>query len=149
MILILAVAITIFAADFIIKNFLLVNYPFVSIPLIKDFLHITVIINRGAAFGILNQYTNLLVYLGVIFIAFLLWFAIRKKRKSIFDKIVFGLILGGALSNLFDRFFYGFVVDYIDIRVWPVFNLSDLCITSGIILIIFQSLKLHEKEINC
>jgi signal peptidase II len=55
--------------------------------------------------------------------------------------ISYGLIIGGALSNLFDRVFLGYVVDYIDLRVWPVFNLSDSCITVGIGLLLFYSFK--------
>ena len=64
-----------------------------------------------------------------------------KKYKVHLFLIPCGLILGGAVSNLWDRIFLGFVVDYIDLRVWPVFNLSDSCITVGVGLLLWQSFK--------
>jgi len=57
-------------------------------------------------------------------------------------KFAYGLILGGALSNFLDRILYGYVIDYIDIRIWPIFNFSDLCISTGVALIIFSSLHI-------
>jgi signal peptidase II len=52
-----------------------------------------------------------------------------------------GLILGGAISNLCDRITLGYVVDYFDFRVWPVFNISDSCITTGTGLLLIDSFK--------
>jgi signal peptidase II len=62
----------------------------------------------------------------------------------------YALILGGAISNLVDRFRVGYVIDFIDFRFWPVFNLGDTAITCGIILlflILFQQDK-NIKEVN-
>ncbi len=72
----------------------------------------------------------------------------KEKQKGLLPKLSFGLILGGALSNLFDRIFYGYVVDYIDIRIWPVFNLSDMCISIGVGLMLFYSFARSEKRIS-
>lgn len=65
----------------------------------------------------------------------------REKMETFLIKFAYGLVLGGALSNFLDRILYGYVIDYIDIRIWPVFNLSDLCISTGVALIIFNSFR--------
>ena len=61
-------------------------------------------------------------------------------------QISYGLILGGAFSNLFDRIWYGYVIDYLDLRVWPVFNLSDTAITVGVGLFLLNSLKIRREK---
>jgi signal peptidase II len=76
----------------------------------------------------------------VIFILLLL-IIVRKERKERFlVKLSYGLILGGASSNLLDRIVYGYVIDYIDLRIWPVFNLSDAGISVGVLIILLVSL---------
>jgi len=141
MILPLVIASIVFIVDLIIKTYLRLNLPYESFPLIKNILHITVIFNKGAAFGILRQNTTFLIYIGIIFILIFFAFIHKEKRKDLFFLVACGLIIGGALSNLCDRIFLGYVVDYIDIRVWPVFNLSDSCITVGACLLFFDSFK--------
>ena len=150
----------VFIADFFIKSYLRSYLAFQSIPLIKNILHITVVFNRGAAFGFFSGKTNFLVYIGIIFILLFLFFIKRESKKSssglkqsasfrggvtaprsLLFLISCGLILGGALSNLCDRIFLGYVVDYIDIRIWPVFNLSDSCISIGVSLLFLNSFK--------
>jgi len=135
------VAAAIFWADFFIKAYLRANLAFQSIPVIKNIFHITVVFNKGAAFGILQGKTSFLIYAGVIFI--LAFFLIVKKegKRGLLFMIACGLILGGALSNLYDRIFLGFVVDYLDFRIWPVFNLSDSCLNIGAVLLLWQSYK--------
>ena len=137
----LIVAVIIFCTDFLIKTHLRLHYPHESIPLIKNVLHVSVVFNTGAAFGILQEKTTLLNNIGVIFLL-TFFFQIRsEKRTDKFFLVACGLIFGGALSNLYDRITLGFVVDYIDIRIWPVFNLSDSCISIGIGMLIWQSLR--------
>ncbi|MDE2237203.1 MAG: signal peptidase II, partial [Elusimicrobia bacterium] len=53
------------------------------------------------------------------------------KDKDAWTRWGLLLVLGGALGNLYDRLAYGFVVDFIDLRVWPVFNVADSCISVG------------------
>lgn len=135
------IATFVFAADYIIKGLLRLNFAYQSIPVIENIFHITVIFNKGAAFGILKGANNFLVYIGVIFIIVFLIIIQKEKRKDNLFLISSGLILGGALSNLYDRIFLGYVVDYIDIRIWPVFNLSDSCITIGVGLLLIDTLR--------
>lgn len=139
------VATVVFLADFFIKGYLRSQFPFQSIPVIKNVLHITLVFNSGAAFGILQKSTTFLIYAGIVFI--LLFFILMKKenKKSTLFLIACGLIVGGAFSNLWDRLYLGYVVDYIDFRIWPVFNISDACITVGAGLLLLESYQTHKK----
>jgi len=139
------VASLIFTADFFIKRYFLFNHSFESIPVIKNILYLTVVFNKGAAFGILKGKTSLLIYTGIIFLLIFLFTIINERRKNIFFLIACGLIIGGAFSNLTDRVFLGFVVDYIDIKVWPVFNLSDSAISIGAFLLLLNEFKKPQK----
>jgi len=143
-----AIALFVFVAEFFIKNYL-ANIPaFFSIPIIENVLYITVVFNKGAAFSILKGQTTLLVYVGIIFIILFFILMMREKKRSLVYYISCGLILGGALSNLCDRIFLGYVIDYIDFKVWPVFNLADTCITTGTLLLFLNSLRKHEHNID-
>ncbi|MCM8773243.1 MAG: signal peptidase II [Candidatus Omnitrophica bacterium] len=135
------VAITIFLTDFLIKAYFKNHFAYQSIPIIKNILHITVVFNKGAAFGILRDYSSFLIYFTLIFIIILILNIRANHRRDKLDNILLGLILGGALSNFCDRIIYGFVVDYIDIRIWPVFNLSDMSISIGTLVFILRTFK--------
>ncbi len=139
------VASLVFTADFFIKRYFLFNHSFESIPVIKNILYLTVVFNKGAAFGILKGKTSLLIYTGIIFLLVFLFTVINERRKNIFFLVACGLIIGGAFSNLYDRVFLGFVVDYIDVRVWPVFNLSDSAISVGAFFLLLNEFKKPKK----
>lgn len=139
------IAAVVFIADFFIKTHLYTNFLYTSTPVIKNIFHITVIENTGAAFGILHGKTTLLIFAGIIFMLVFLLFMKNEEKKTLIFNISCGFILGGALSNLYDRIFLGFVIDYLDFQIWPVFNLSDSCITVGAFLLIWQSYKFSKK----
>jgi signal peptidase II len=74
----------------------------------------------------------------------------KEKVKTPILQVSYGLILGGAFSNLFDRIWYGYVIDYLDIHIWPVFNLSDTAITVGVGLFLLNSFRMRrDKETRC
>ena len=75
------IAAVVFLVDLVIKNYLSSNFAHQSIPIIKNILHITVVFNKGAAFGILQGATNLLIYIGIIFII-VFFIAIRKENNK-------------------------------------------------------------------
>ncbi|MCF7869972.1 MAG: signal peptidase II [Candidatus Omnitrophica bacterium] len=136
-----SIAFFIIGLDFWIKTYLRLNYSFQSFPLIDKLVYITVVFNSGTAFGLLQRETTLLIYFTLILIS-VFWFIYKKEQeKKLTFLIATGLIFGGAFSNLIDRLMLGAVVDYIDLRFWPVFNLSDSCITIGAILLIIDSLR--------
>jgi signal peptidase II len=111
-------------------------YPGESIPLIKGVLHLTLVHNRGAAFGILKDQFYLFIF-SSIFALILIVFSLKghsRKGISIYT-LSLSLIAAGAVGNLIDRIFLGYVIDFLDFRVWPVFNVADSAITVGAVLL--------------
>ncbi len=139
------IAVLVFSSDYLIKTYLRLNFSFQSLPVIKNIFHITVVFNEGAAFGILRGKTLLLIFISIIFILIFCHILKTEKNKNLLFFIASGMILGGALSNLYDRIVFGFVIDYLDVRIWPVFNLSDTCISVGVGLLILQSCLKHKR----
>ena len=113
-----------------------------SAPLIKGIFHLTLIHNRGAAFGILKNQTPLFIFIS-IWAVILIYLALRnnKSRKYSFYNISLAFILAGASGNLIDRLRLGYVIDFFDFRIWPVFNIADSAITIGAILLGWSILK--------
>ena len=109
-----------------------------TLPLIKNFFHLTYIYNFGAGFGILHQQALILVFVSLIVIGAIFYYFDRIKEKEILLQVLVGFILGGTIGNLIDRISYGFVIDFIDFRIWPIFNFADSFVTVGVIgLIIY------------
>ena len=130
----------VFFVDLAIKTYLRTYFAYQSIPILKQIFHITVIFNTGAAFGLLKGNTSLLIAFSFIFIGLFIFLLKSEEKKNFLFLFSCGMILGGAISNLTDRIFLGYIVDYLDLRVWPVFNLSDACISAGVGIILLQSL---------
>lgn len=112
-----------------------------SIPVIKNIFHITLVLNTGAAFGLLKNQTILFIALSIIAISLIVFYLPRLNKEKILSRVALALVLGGAASNLIDRLRFGYVIDYLDFRVWPVFNVADSAITLGAILLLFECFK--------
>lgn len=123
-------------SKFLAASFLQLNTPVV---LIKNFLNLSLVHNRGAAFGILKNQLFMFVIISLVAIALILYH-LKDKKKSILSSISLSLILGGAAGNLIDRLRFGFVIDFLDFRIWPVFNLADSAITIGVVLLSWELL---------
>ncbi|MFH1640777.1 MAG: signal peptidase II, partial [Candidatus Omnitrophota bacterium] len=104
-----------------------------SVPLINNVFHLTLVYNRGAAFGLLKNQLHLFIFTSVI--AVVLIYLNLKDAENKRHSIALSLILAGALGNLIDRLFFGYVIDFLDFRIWPVFNIADSAITIGMILL--------------
>lgn len=92
--------------------------------------------NKGAAFGLFPELQT--VFLGVAAVVSLyILFAGPRFAQGLAAQITLGAILGGAVANAVDRFVQGYVVDFIDLQRWPVFNLADSCIVVGIVVAVF------------
>jgi signal peptidase II len=120
-----------------------------SLPIIRNVLHMTLVHNTGIAFGFFKDQGIVFIVIPVIAI-FLLIFNIYYYRKnnealSRVYIVAFSLILGGAIGNLIDRMVYGHVIDFIDFRVWPVFNIADSAITIGAIMVAFKCFRLSAQ----
>lgn len=142
--LLLAVAAAAAAADQLAKALALALIPQgASIKLIPHALYLTLVRNPGGAFG-----TSLPAPFGPILLlaasaaaVVVIGLARRRLAATRAGAVCMGLIMGGALGNLIDRLFRGGkVVDFIDLRVWPVFNIADACITVAVIALIWLRL---------
>ncbi len=117
-----------------------------SIPVIKNMFHLTLVYNTGCAFGLLKNQGWYFIIISLLVIFFILFYWIKELKYAQGSKILklsLVLILSGAIGNLIDRLRFGYVIDFLDFRIWPVFNLADSAITIGVILICIRlSLKL-------
>ena len=117
---------------------------------VTSFLSFNLIKNEGIAFGLFsfNQkiYYNSLSILIFIIVMVIFWMIIKSKGL---EKIGFSLVFGGAVGNLFDRIFYSSVPDFIDIHFgnfhWFIFNVADIFITLGVIILIYSEILLKKK----
>jgi signal peptidase II len=112
-----------------------------SIPVAPPFFHLTYIMNPGAAFGLLAYQTPLFIAVGVLLVIGVLTVYRKIPAEKALVRYGLGLVLGGALGNLADRLRYGRVVDFLDFRVWPVFNLADAAIFIGACLLVWELLR--------
>lgn len=112
-------------------------HPIVVIP---DFFSFRLVFNKGSIWGIGSELTYLLAWLGVFVVLFLLFY-FKKIFTTRSQWLVLGVLCGGILGNTLDRFFRGYVVDFLDFYIknshWPCFNIADLAITSTCLLSIF------------
>ncbi|MGM0364919.1 MAG: signal peptidase II [Actinomycetota bacterium] len=107
-----------------------------SMEVFPNLLYITHVKNTGAAFGLFQEGTTVLTIISMVAIVLIVIIKIMVKLNSYFFNISLGLILGGALGNLIDRFFIGEVTDFIHFVYFPVFNVADSSIVVGFIIVI-------------
>lgn len=109
-------------------------------------VRLTYVVNTGAAFGILPQYSLFLVVIAFLVIAIVLLYQRYLPGGSYLIMAALGLQVGGAIGNLIDRLRFGYVIDFVDIRVWPVFNLADFSISLGVALLAYFLIFSKEKK---
>ena len=118
----------------IIKNFKLNE----TLPIINNIFHLTYIQNTGAGFGILKGFNILLILIAIAVVIIIFYYFKKIRENEILLQFLVGFILGGTLGNLIDRIRLSYVIDFLDFRIWPVFNIADSFVTIGIIgLIIY------------
>ncbi len=96
------------------------------------FFRATYVHNSGTAFGLFQDQGFILTIVSFIAVGALIFFFRNGGVQSIIVRIAIGMMIGGAIGNLLDRVRLGFVVDFIDVGPWPVFNMADSFITVGI-----------------
>lgn len=139
------IALVIVLLDQILKNSIRSAFELgESLPIINNILHITYVQNTGVAFGLFKGVNFLFIIVALIAIGVILY--CYKKYNKIITKntlliLSTSFLLGGAIGNLLDRIFLGFVVDFIDFRIWPAFNIADSALTIGVILLLWYSMK--------
>ncbi|MFH1799175.1 MAG: signal peptidase II [Candidatus Omnitrophota bacterium] len=112
-----------------------------SVPIVKNIFHVTLVHNTGAAFGIFKSYPHLFIVIAFLAVGFILYHLRKAHTISILERTAFCFILGGIFGNLIDRIRFGYVVDFIDFRIWPVFNVADSFITMGAIMLLWLILE--------
>ncbi|MBD3249792.1 signal peptidase II [Candidatus Woesearchaeota archaeon] len=110
-----------------------------SFYVIKNIFHLTYISNTGAGFGIFKDSVFLLSFISVIAIGAIIYYYPQLKNR--FLQSGAALMLGGTIGNLIDRIFRGYVIDFLDFRIWPLFNIADTAITIGTFILIIYFIK--------
>ncbi len=126
-----------------------------SIKIIGNFLRFTYAENKGAAFSILQNQRMLFLIITVVMLIFLGILYFKTKNISKLSKLSIAMITGGAIGNFIDRFRFGYVIDFIDVRFgdfynFPVFNIADSFVVCGtilmIVLILFNKFEVSESN---
>lgn len=133
-----------FFLDRLLKFYFL-NNPDISWGYFFGLIHFSLEKNLGIAYGIRLNYYFLLIL--IILIIFILSFYLIKayQKKKIFLIFALTLILVGAVSNLVDRIYFGYVIDYLTLPFFTIFNLADCLITGGVILLLVKFLIEKKK----
>jgi signal peptidase II len=101
--------------------------------------------NTGAAFGMFQNMNPVFMVLSVLVIAVILYYYPQIPRQDWLVRLSMGLLLGGAIGNLIDRFRHGYVTDFISVGKFPVLNIADASISVGVALL-FVGMWLQEKN---
>ena len=135
--------VTIFLGIFLdqITKFLTVKFMYIgqSIPLIKDFLHITYVQNTGAAFGMMKNSRWIFMITSTVMIVALLLYLFLGMAENRLYAVSIAMIISGGIGNMIDRIFLGYVVDFIDFcGIWnAIFNGADsfVCVGAGLLIL--------------
>ncbi|HHX13707.1 MAG TPA: signal peptidase II [Clostridiales bacterium] len=122
--------------------------PGQSLPLIEDVLHLTYVQNQGAAFSILEGKPLFFIVINAIVVAVILVY-IALRRRTLHPLALTALALvagGGAGNNLIDRVRFGYVVDFIDFQIWPVFNVADIGVVVGVGLLFIYVIIIESRR---
>ena len=110
--------------------------------IINNFFNLTYIRNQGAAWGIMQGKMNIFFVISIIAVFAIGYYFYNSKPYQLFTRYGLILIFTGLIGNLIDRIYLGYVRDFLDFIIinydFPVFNVADICITVGVILIIFE-----------
>jgi signal peptidase II len=142
----------VFFLDFVTKNYAITNLLLNHSEAINTYLNFTLAFNYGAAFSFLSDAGGWQRWFFVIFsiiVIFFISYILIKDKES--EYISYSLVLGGALGNLYDRIFLGYVIDFIEFHYndfyWPIFNIADIAISIGVILLLYSMFLKDNKKI--
>lgn len=147
----LGIAATVILLDQYTKGLVEANLPlyqsWAPIPAIASFFRITHATNTGAAFGLFQGGGWLFGILATIVALAIIYYSLTLSYGFNLLRIALGLQLGGAVGNLFDRIQLGHVTDFLDFGPWPIFNLADTAIVSGVVLLAWMMLR-EERQLR-
>jgi signal peptidase II len=105
---------------------------------LERWVSLTYVTNTGAAFGMFPDYGGIFMVIAVVVVVVIVVYYRYLPGDQWLVQISLGLQLGGALGNLLDRLRYGHVIDFIDFKVWPVFNVADSSVFIGVVILAFH-----------
>lgn len=124
-------------SKYLVSEFMIFNQ---SIVVIDNLFKLTYVKNTGAAWSIFASNTFFIIFVSLLIIIALIYYIYKSNSLKFFEKLSYSLILGGALGNFFNRIFCGYVIDFIDLNIfdwnYPIFNLADTFIVSGVVLLL-------------
>ena len=133
------IAILVIAADFYTKYLVYTRMALhETIELPVKFIQLTYVQNFGGAFGIFQHQKLFFIIAAAIAVTCVLYFFEDIKEMGKLSFVSASLIFGGAIGNLIDRIRFGYVVDFLDLRWWPVFNVADIALTVGVSLLFIE-----------
>ena len=150
---IIAISLLVIIIDIITKllvtsNLILNN----SITIIPNFFYLTYVHNYGGAWSIFNNSTLAITIISFVIIIGIIYYLLKNKVTKKIEVIGYSLLLGGAIGNLIDRVINGYVIDFLDFYVfgydYPIFNIADIGIVVGIIILIISMCLEEFKNVN-
>lgn len=122
------------------------------LPIIGEYLYLTFVKNRGAAFGILSGHRNFFILITIIFLFFIFYLYKTELPETIPVQLALVFLLGGSISNLIDRLLFHYVTDFIAVDLFkfyqlPVINIADIFIFFGVVILTFQLLILKDRGV--
>ena len=126
-----------------------------TVRIIPKFFYLTYVQNEGAAFSIF-QNQQVLILLVTVFALFFINNYLKNNNVNKLEMFSYSMVTGGILGNLFDRLCFGYVIDFFDFRFWsyqyPIFNIADIFIVVGVILLMIYSFiewrREHESKVR-
>ncbi len=121
--------------------------PYKVITVIKNFFLVRYVENKGAVWGIFSQSDSVIIpkvitILSVLALIIVIYFFLKLESQCVLELTSLSFVIGGALGNVIDRLYQGYVLDFLDVFIkdyhWPTFNIADSFITIGVILLIIS-----------
>lgn len=120
---------------------------FENYEIIKDFFYLSYLENRGAAFGMLQNFRWAFIILTIAAVGVMIWYFLKNRHGLLRGALC--LLIAGALGNFIDRLLRGFVVDFLHFYPFgydfPVFNVADICVTVGVALLVIYLLFIYKE----
>ena len=145
------IAVAVIILDQLSKQYIQAHMlPGMSLPVLDNIFHITYVLNPGAAFGILENQQMFFIAIALLMLALTIYFFRQIPSSFKMMRLGLSLLAGGAAGNVIDRIQTGVVIDFFDFRIWPVFNVADIAIVTGvgcvIYTLIFKSFPNENQE---
>ena len=138
---IIGIAAIVFALDqatkFLVVKYIPLGESWSLSPVVARLFQFTFITNTGAAFGTFPQFGSLFLVVALVVIIGIIIFHHHLPTENVWIRMSLGLQLGGAMGNLLDRILRQYVVDFVDIGFWPIFNIADLSIVIGVTVLAY------------